>query len=430
MATVVTQWNEEILQAIRTTHPGPPIVARMLAVAHTCMYDAWAAYDDVAEGTRLGGLLRRPVDEHSRPHRHEAVSYAAYRAAVDLFPTEKAHFDQRLTQLGYDPTNASTDPTTPAGIGNLAAKAVLEFRHGDGSNQLGTLTPSGDKYADWTHYASVNTPSSINDSGRWQPLSVDDGHGGTADQHFIAPHWGLVEPFALRIPIDDVPGSPQPPGSEGYRIQCKDVLRYSAELTDRHKVIAEYWADGPKSELPPGHWCLFAKDVSDRDNHNIGQDVRMFFALTNAVFAASILCWGLKRRFDYVRPVTAIHHLFAGKQVKAWGGKGLGTKMIDGANWKPYQAPTVVTPPFPEYYSGHSVFSAAAAESSAASRAATPSASPRRSKPASPMSNPAWFRPTTSPLSGTPSLRPRTKPDSHDATAASTLKTATAAPGH
>lgn len=60
MATVVTQWNDAILEAIRTTHPGPPIVARSLAIVHTCMYDAWAAYDNVAGGTRLGGLFRRP----------------------------------------------------------------------------------------------------------------------------------------------------------------------------------------------------------------------------------------------------------------------------------------------------------------------------------------------------------------------------------
>lgn len=362
MATIVTRWNEIVLEAIRTTHPGPPIVARMLAIVHTAMYDAWSAYDKRADGTRLGGLLRRPQSERTRANKRESVSYAAYRAALDLFPTEQTHFEQLMTQLGYDPTNTSTDPAMPAGIGNLAAQAVLEFRHGDGSNQLGTMTASGTAYADWTGYTPVNTPTAINDPGRWQPLEVSDGHGGTVVQHYIAPHWGLVEPFALRIPIESVPSSPQPAGSEGYRTQCEDILRYSAELTDRHKAIAEYWADGPSSELPPGHWCLFAREVSDRDNHSIDQDVRMFFAMTNAVLDASIICWGLKRHFDYVRPVTAVHHQFGGQQVHAWGGPGQGTQLIDGADWQPYQANTIVTPPFAEYYSGHSVFSAAAAE--------------------------------------------------------------------
>ncbi len=63
----------------------------------------------------------------------------------------------------------------------------------------------------------------------------------------------------------------------------------------------------------------------------------MFFAMTNAVFDASVSVWHFKRFYDYVRPVTAIHFLFAGQQVRAWAGPGLGTRLINGADWKPYQ---------------------------------------------------------------------------------------------
>ena len=131
---------------------------------------------------------------------------------------------------------------------------------------------------------------------------------------------------------------------------------------DEQKVIAEYWADGPSSELPPGHWCLFAQFVSQRDGHGMDDDVKMFFALTNAIFDASIVSWDAKRAFDSVRPVTAIHYLFMGQQVRAWGGPNRGTRLINGQDWQPYQAATVVTPPFPEFFSGHSIFSAAGAE--------------------------------------------------------------------
>lgn len=88
----------------------------------------------------------------------------------------------------------------------------------------------------------------------------------------------------------------------------------------------------------------------------------MFFALTNAIFDAGVACWDTKRAFDSVRPVTAIHFLFAGQQVNAWGGPYQGTRLINGRDWQPYQAATVVTPPFPEFFSGHSIFSAAGAE--------------------------------------------------------------------
>lgn len=360
--TIVTRWSEAALEAIRITHPGPPMVARALAILHTCIYDAWAAYDSAAVGTRLGGALRQPAAERTLANKKEAISYAARAALVDLYPTEAARFNNLLTSLGYDPADTSTSTSTPSGIGNLAAQAVLGFRHGDGSNQLGDLRPG--PYSDYTGYAPVNDPHHINDANHWQPLRVSDGHGGFVVQKYIAPHWNLVTPFALTSPSQFRPSAgprqTHPPGK--YRQQADQVLDYSAKLTDKQKVIAEYWADGPKSELPPGHWILFAGFVSSRDNHNLEADVKMFFTMTNAMFDASICCWEAKRHWDYVRPVTAIHYLFKGEKVRASAGPNMGTDKIDGENWRPYQAETVVTPPFPEYVSGHSTFSAAGAE--------------------------------------------------------------------
>ena len=127
-------------------------------------------------------------------------------------------------------------------------------------------------------------------------------------------------------------------------------------------MISEYWADGPHSELPPGHWDLFAQFVSARDHHELADDVKVFFAMTNAIFDAGIVAWDAKRAFDSVRPVTAISFLFKGQQIQAWGGPFKGTITMDGGDWIPYQPSTFPTPPFPECSSGHSTFSAAGAE--------------------------------------------------------------------
>ncbi len=353
--TVVVKWDEATLQAIRTTRPGPTIVARALAVAHTCMYDAWAAYDDKAVGTQLKGTLRRPGSERTAANKDKAVSYAAYRAVVNLFPTQTAAFDALLTSQGYSPLDASVDTKTPAGIGNVACKAVLDFRRNDGSNQFGDKN-GGAPYSDYTGYAPVNTPDMINDPARWQPLRI-----GANTQKFLTPHWREVTPYALKRASQFRPAPPEPFPSYGYTEQAKQVVSYGAVLNDEQKVIAEYWADGPSSELPPGHWALFAQFVSRRDSNTIDQDAKMFFAMTNAIFDASIVSWEAKRFYDYVRPVTAINFLFKGKMIPTWGGPMGGTKMILGETWRPYQAATVVTPPFPEYISGHSIFSAAGA---------------------------------------------------------------------
>jgi hypothetical protein len=85
--------------------------------------------------------------------------------------------------------------------------------------------------------------------------------------------------------------------------------------------------------------------------------VKLFFILGNAMLDASIAVWDAKRFYDYIRPVSAIRFLFKGQSIQAWGGPGLGTKTIPGETFVSY----IPTPPFAEYTSGHSAFSAAAA---------------------------------------------------------------------
>jgi hypothetical protein len=355
------------------------MVARALAIGHTCIYDAWAAYDHKAVGTRLGGSLRRPPAEHTLANQKQAVSFAAYRAAVDLFPgSTSSVFDPLMWSLGYDAGDRSTDPSTPTGIGNVAAQAVLDFRHRDGANQLGDEpggTP-GVPYSDYTGYTPANEPmdirfpfdpTTVHDPNAWQRLRYVDASGNVVTPGFVAAQWQRVTTFALSPGTLRSPTGPAKYGSAEYLDQAQALLDLSAGLTDEQKMIAEYWADGPHSELPPGHWNLFAQFVSRRDHHGVQahgleRDVKLFFALTNAVADAGCCAWDNKRAFNSVRPITAIRALFRGQMVRAWAGPYQGTKLVDGAAWFPYQPTTFPTPPFPEYSSGHSNFSAAGAE--------------------------------------------------------------------
>jgi len=90
--TVAVAWNQAALEAVRQTGSGPPMVARALHVLHTSMYDAWAAHDDLAFGSRLGDLLRRPPAGRTQAAKQEAASFAAHLALADLFPTEATAF--------------------------------------------------------------------------------------------------------------------------------------------------------------------------------------------------------------------------------------------------------------------------------------------------------------------------------------------------
>jgi hypothetical protein len=352
---VVVQWNQAIADAIRNTKTPPPIASRAFAMTHTAMFDAWAAYDSVALSTRLEGALRRPEEERTIPKKQKAISFAAYRVLVDLFPTQTALFDALMRSLGYEPSDLSLDTGRPSGIGNVSAQALLNYRHFDGSNQLGDLHPGA--YSDYTGYVPVNTVDTLNDPNKWQPLLVNG-----VPQSWLLPQWGLVKPFALssgsqfRNFILAYGPALYPHGS--YRKQAIAVLHLSAHLNDTAKVIVEYWADGAGTATPPGHWNLIAQAISLRDARSLDDDVKLFFILGNALMDAGIAVWDCKRVADSIRPVSAIRFLFAGKPIRAWAGAGMGTQLIDGRQFQSY----IPTPPFASYISGHSAFSAASAE--------------------------------------------------------------------
>jgi hypothetical protein len=355
------------------------MVARALAIAHTCIYDAWAPYDHKAVGTRPGDSLRRPPNERTLSNRVRAISFAAYRAGVDLFPlSAPTIFDPLMLSLGYDGADTSTETSTPTGIGNVTANAVLDDRHADGANQLGDVLGGnpGVAYSDYTGYAPKNDPmdirspfdpTTVRDASSWQALRYVDRSGTVITPTFVGAQWPRVTTFAVAPGSLRSSSGPARYGSAEYIAQARDLLALSADLTDEQKMIAEYWADGPRSKLPPGHWNLFAQFVSRRDHHGvhshgIEQDVKLYFALTNAIADAGCCAWDNKRTFDSVRPITAVRALFNGQAVRAWAGPHQGTKIIDGATWFPYQPTTFPTPPFPEFSSGHSNFSAAGAE--------------------------------------------------------------------
>jgi hypothetical protein len=428
--SVILKWDEQLLSAIRAYpgRTGPTITARALGVLHTATYDAWAAYDPVAKVTQQGGPKQQVTIRINEENKKKAISYAAARVLNDLFPFPSAGCPSPPTipptpfcptasykapntvlgELGYpvnpglvaDPANADADP---AAVGNLAAQAVLDFRHNDGSNQLGG-------YADTTTgYTWKNQWNSVTNKWKWQPLCVLTPAGVTkwnedppnslpltpsscpeppappgsyyVQQRPLTPQWGYVTPFSSLGPSQFqrmAPGPPRTSGFAGYSDADVATAIADTDLSgsdgDRKKTIAEYWADGPGTEFPPGHTAIFAQAVSRKkfmnstdSNAKLDYDAKLFFMVGNAMMDSSIAAWYLKFSYDFWRPTTAIRYLYKSTLtpkpplVKSWLGPNLGYAEVEGEKWIPYQALNVVTPNFPEYPSGHSTFTAAGA---------------------------------------------------------------------
>jgi hypothetical protein len=352
----VLRWNQAAIDSIITTRTSPPIAARAFAILHTCIFDAWAAYAGVAAGIHDGASLNRQPEGRTAADPDISINAAAYQALSDLFPSQQlTRLDPMMHALGLDPSDQSVDTTTPAGLGRAVCQAVLDSRHHDGSNQLGDLNPGA--YSDYTGYSPVNSPQRISTPARWQPLVVND-----VTQVWQLAHWNRVTPFGLesasRFRSLASSSSPVQPGTVEFLRQTRALIEISATLGDREKVIAEYWADGAGTATPPGHWNLIAQLISRRDGHTTADDAKLFFVLGNALLDASIAAWDTKRAADSVRPVTAVRLLMGRRQIAAWAGPGLGTQVIDCKDFRSY----LPTPAFPSYVSGHSAFSAAAAE--------------------------------------------------------------------
>lgn len=340
----------------------PTILSRTLAIYATASFDAWAAYDSKAVGSRLGASLRRPKVEHTLSNKQTAISYAAYHSLVFVYPESKDWLTKQMTQLGYDPNLAVTDPRTPVGVGITAARAVIDFRRHDGANQLGDEAGgSGEPYSDYTWYQPVNPPDRIIDPDRWQPIEFTMPDGSKQTPGFLTPHWYRVRPFVLER-SDQFRPEPPPKTTTNdalLREQTDMVLRYNAELTDHQKAVVEFMRDGPRSTGQSGHWLRFAQDVSRRDRHTLDQDVKLYFVIANVAADAFISCWETKRAYDSSRPWTLIRHYYKGQTVTGWAGPSGGVAQMPAEDWHPYSPHSFITPPFPGYTSGHATVSGA-----------------------------------------------------------------------
>ena len=343
----------------------PTILSRQMAIWATAVFDAWAAYDEKAVGSRLGGSLRRPAAERTPANKEKAIAYASHHALLFVYPESKAYLEGELRKLGHDPALISEDAAKPEGVGYLAAKAVIEYRRHDGSNQFGDEAGgAGKPYSDYTFYAPVNPPDRILDVDRWQPITFTKPDGTKFTPGFLTPHWYRVKPFALENSAQFRPGPPPTTKSDPVllRQETDQVLRYNQTLTKEQKAIVEFMRDGPRSTGQSGHWLRFAQDVSRRDNHTLDQDVKLYFAVANAAFDAFISCWETKRVYDSSRPWTLIHHFYRGQTITGWAGPDGGTKEMPGEEWHPYSPQVFITPPFPGYTSGHATVSGACAK--------------------------------------------------------------------
>jgi len=317
-ADVVTDWNNAALNAIRGNRTAPPQASRGLAILHTSIYDAVNGIDRRHEPYFVPGKVLASAS------RKAAASAAAHTALSALFPTNAPAFDALHASILNGIPNG---PQKAAGIawGRSVANQILAWRATDGFN------------------ATVAPPPALA-PGDWVPTPP-------ALALYLTPQWGFLTCFAMTGHAQFRPPGPPALSSAEYAAAFNEVKAFGAATnsvrTADQSEIARFWADGAGTETPPGHWNSIAQDVGAALGNTMEQNARLFALLNVAMADAAICAWDAKYAFHNWRPVTAIREA---------ANDGNPATEPDAA-WSSF----IVTPPFPDYVSGHSTFSGAAA---------------------------------------------------------------------
>ncbi len=401
--SVARVWDEALLELIRQVVPAPTVHARNLFHTSVAMWDAWAAYDASADGYVV---TEKAAASNVTEAREAAISYAVYRlllwryGTVSDLPVTAEQLDAVMASLCYRTDFESTVGDSPAALGNRIAAAIIEYGSDDGALE-------NERYVDSSYTPAnepllmSESGTVMRDPNRWQPLALEEqiAQNGLpipgSVQNIIGPHWGHVTSFAMPPSEDGIPIDPGPPPllgdqatDEAFKQAAVNVLRLSSELdpsdgveidispgalgnntlgsndgqgydvnpvteepyepnvvlrANYARTLAEFWADGPHSETPPGHWNVIANDVTDspgfeRRIGGVGEvvdplewDVKLYLALNGAVHDAAIAAWGLKGYYDSVRPISMVRYM---------GGLGQSSDP-DGPSYDPEGLPLV-----------------------------------------------------------------------------------------
>lgn len=332
---VSDNWYRLILELVRHTPTySPPVASRSFAYIGVAAYESVASGRDgmVSLGGQLNGFAPPPARAAGEIYDDAVILQAAMSTSVAAFFANTGPSGQnsiaRMTRLLDERVRAGLPEDVAArsaAYGEAVARHVLAWSETDGGAKIENMGfPQ-----QWT----------VSDSpGAWRPTSAI-----RQQQAPLLPDWGRNRTFALpSVANCDLPPPPaysEDPASAFYA-EAREVYDTAKSLTDEQKAIARFWSDDPMlSATPPGHWIAITRQVLKGRDAPIEEQVDTLARVGIAMADAFIGCWSVKFRENLIRPVSYIR------------------KTID----KEF-TPLLITPPFPEYPSGHSVQSSAAAE--------------------------------------------------------------------
>jgi hypothetical protein len=327
-------WTNMVLLLTRHTPTySPPVASRTFAYLSVAAYEAVAAGSDDLQSLagQLHGLTAGPQRDQGAAYDEAIVLEATMAPIIKAMFENTGPTGQRAFAAQEEKLRVATEEDVPADVVERSAKFgasiaahILDWAKDDGGAVVENMGFPLD-------YKLTPGPS------HWVPTN-----NVVQQQVPLLPEWGKVRPFAMPKDLDcKVPPTleySEDPNSAFYK-EAKEVYDTRNNLTPDQTANARFWSDDPMlSSTPPGHWISIALQVLERDHAPLEKSADILMRVSVAEADAFIGCWQTKFLYDLVRPLTYIR------------------RVID-----PKWETLISTPPFPEYTSGHSVSSAAAA---------------------------------------------------------------------
>ena len=334
-ADALHSWYSLVIELIRHTATySPPVASRALAYLGVTAWEATVSGNPQLKSLagQLNGLQPLPSREAGKAYDETIVLSTALEMSIKDFFWNTGPTGQRAYAAFAKALTADAVKDKPADVverstvyGKLIAATIFEWSKSDGGAVIENMGFP-------LEYKLTRGPD------HWVPTSTNQ-----QQQFPLLPKWGENRTFAMpdgtTCPLDAPAPYSEDKASAFFR-EMQEVYDVTAKLTDEQKTIAKFWSDDPMlTPTPPGHWTSIILQIMERDHLPVDKAAEALARTGIAVADGFIGCWREKFVHDYVRPVTVIK------------------KLID-KNWQPM----LITPPFPEYPSGHSSESGAAAE--------------------------------------------------------------------
>ena len=377
---MVSEWMHTMYGAIRVERLSPPVASRLMGYVSTALYSGMAAGTPGMAwlGGVVNGFPTLPKPERPGDVDPTITAVAAERVVVDsllreALPTTRAALSRLADSLAASRVAGGVTEAIRAASEQLGASigaAIVAWARADGFDSTRTLppfkAPAGPQY--WVSDAPGHIYASQNMSGASEFVALDNPAnvlraGSVSDRGLIMnrpkrpsvktlpavnmaglsePYWATIRPFVLRDWRECTLPDPPPFATDTTSVMFKDaeIVRHAKMgLTPEQKAIAFYWADNAgESGTPVGHWLSIASQMVSERRLSAEEAARLMVLTSLAQADAFIATWGYKYQYNLIRPRTYI-------------------RRVADSTWEPL----IPTPPFPEYPSGHSTVSAAAA---------------------------------------------------------------------